>query len=482
MTAQTATALKQPPVFKLSFYTAMCERFGFYVLSFLLVLYAKGEFNLSDAQAFTMFGTFTALSYLTTAIGGYLADNIFGIRRCIITGLFLEGLGLTLLAIPSHFIFIIALAFIIIGVGLFKTGPTHLMARSYEDKDPRIDSGFTLYYMAINIGSFISSLLTGIVQRYYGWHMAFLMGGIAVLIGLIFYFIFRKTAQEPDSDVGKKKLPIKKWLYVILGLVVAGTISAFLMAKTNLAAGFLTFATVLLFIYFIYEIVKSPKSERLKIVACLSLILMGLVFFVLYYQAFTSMVLFINRSVVRQIMGFEIPTVAYFALNPFWVVVLGPILAMVYNSLGKKGKDLAITTKFPLGLFITSLCFFTLVASTYFVNANAQTSSLWVILAYFFYTLGEMLVSALGVAMVTHIAPKRMYGVMMGTWFVSTSLAAALSGVFAGIANIPETLHDPFAILQIYSNAFLKIGVASLICTAIAFAAGPYIKRIAKLD
>jgi POT family proton-dependent oligopeptide transporter len=365
---------------------------------------------------------------------------------------------------------------------MFKTGPTHLLGRSYADKDPRIDSGFTLYYMGMNIGSFVSALCIGEVQKYFGWRVAFLVGGVTILLGLVWYFVFRKSAYEPDSAVGKKPLPWKIIGWVSLGLAVAGAAAMFLISHEIVAYWVFGVATVVIFVYFIFEILRSPKEEKSKIIACLILILMGFVFFVLYQQAYTSILLFINRCVVRTVMGFEIPAVAFFALNPAWVIILGPILAWTYTKLGKKNKDLPVTVKFPIGLLVTTLMFFTLVASSYFTNANYQVSAGWAVAAYFFYTLGEMLVSALGVAMVTHIAPKRMYGIMMGTWFVvGMALSSALSGVFASRASIPDTLHDPAAILAIYNHAFLEIGIAALVVTSLAFAIGPYVKRIAKL-
>lgn len=474
--------LGQPPVFKLSFLTAMFERAGFYVLSFLIVLYAKEVYQVTDTIAFTLFAVFSALAYLMTAAGGYLADNVMGIRRCIISGLFLEGIGLSMLYISSKIVFPIALALIILGVGMFKTGPTHLLGRSYGNKDPRIDSGFTLYYMGMNVGSFTSAMCIGEVQKYFGWRVAFLVGGILILLGLVWYFIFRKAAYAPDSAVGKKPLSWKTIGWISLGLAAIGTAAVFLISHEIVAYWVFGIATAMLFAYFIFEVVRSPREEKSKIIACLILILMGFVFFVLYQQAYTSILLFINRCVVRTVMGFEVPAVAFFALNPAWVIILGPILAWGYNKLGKNNNDLPVTIKFPIGLLVTALTFFALVASSHFANAQYQVPAGWAVVAYFFYTLGEMLVSALGVAMVTHIAPKRMYGIMMGTWFVvGMALSAALSGVFASRASIPDTLHDPATILAIYNHAFLEIGIAALVLTALAFAIGPYVKRIAKL-
>jgi proton-dependent oligopeptide transporter, POT family len=472
-------SLKQPPVFNLAFYTTMCERFGFYILSFLVVLYAKGEFGLSDVDAFGLYVIFTALVYLTTAFGGYLADNVFGIRRCLISGLVLESLGFILLALPQRSLFPFALACIIVGVGLFKTAPTHLLGRSYRENDPRIDSGFTLYYMAINIGTVISAFGIGFVQRYYGWHVSFLVGAIGIACGLIFYAFMKKPAQVIDSQVGKVSLGNLKWVFMLLGIFVGIVLSGYLVSHSTIAYMFYALAAVGLLVYFIYEIARSPKKEKGKIIACLLLIMMGFIFYVLYNQAYTSFVLFINRSVDRHLFGIEIPTSTFFALNPGWVVILGPILAWLYNYLGKKGKDISVTVKFSIGLLITTLCFFVLRISGYFAGADGMVSPLWIVLVYFFYTLGEMLVGALGVAMVTHIAPKRMYGVMMGTWFFwGMSLSAIAAGKIANIASIPDTLTDHVAILNVYNHAFLEIGIFSIIIALASFALGPCIKRL----
>lgn len=475
--------MKQPPVFNLAFFTTMCERFGFYVLSFVLVLFAKSEFGFSDVEAFALYAIFTALAYLATALGGYLADNIIGIRRCLIMGLIFESAGLLLLVLKTRDVFPVALSLLIIGVGLFKTAPTHLLGRSYKENDPRIDSGFTLFYMSINIGTLISSLLMGAIQRYYGWQATFFLGGAGILIGLLLYILMREAARECDSEVGQRKLSLKKWLYFFAGIIVAIIAFSYFIWHALVAYGFYIVAGISVLSYFIYEIIKSSKEDKLKIISCLSLILMGLVFYTLYQQAYTSIVLFINRSVERNVFGIEIPTIAYFSLNAVWVIILGPILAWLYNYLGKKGKDLSVTLKFPIGLLVTTFCFFSLNLGSYFANELGMVSSIWIVLAYFFYTLGEMLVGALGVAMITHIAPKRMYGIMMGSWFFfGMSLSAVLSGKLADIASVPDTLQDQIAILNIYNSAFLKIGMISLIFVILSFIAGPYIKRMAKLD
>jgi POT family proton-dependent oligopeptide transporter len=473
---------KQPKVFPLSIVTTLFERFGYYVMALLLVLYIKSVFNFSDHMAFLIYGVLTALVFLTPALGGYLADNIIGIRRAMVIGLFLEGLGLTIIAIPNKTTLLLGLSLIILGVGLFKTGPTNLLGRAYEENDPRIDGGFTWYYMAINIGSLLSPLIGGIMQRYFGWSFAFLSAAAVLYLNLICYFILRHQAEGVESKAGIKKLSKKTWSSISIGIILAIVISTFLLSYPTIAHMFLFVASIMLFIYFAYEVSRSPKKERLEIIACLLLIVIGMIFFIMYFQQFMSITLFIKRSIRHHILGYNVPTTFFLTLNSFWIIILSPIMVWLYNHFGKRGKDLSITSKFPLGIFITSLCFMSLKLGTFFPDAAGQISSLWLVLGIFLYSIGELLVSALGVAMVTHIAPKRMYGVMMGSWFlISNSLGAAIASSTANLSAIPKTLHDPFLILNIYGRTFFEIGIAGIIAAILTFIAAPYIKRMANI-
>lgn len=482
MQESNAYALKQPKVFYLSCLTTLFERFGFYAISFLLVIYAKSIFQYSDTEAFALFAVFNALVYLTPAIGGYLADNIIGIRRCIIFGLVFECAGLALLSSTVELVFLLGLALVTIGVGLFKTGPTDLMARNYSEHDPRIDSGFTLFYMAINIGVLFASVGFGFVLKFFGWHWTFIASASTLILSLLTYFVLRDSAVHDDSKSGKIKLSLRLKFLFPIGIILTAIVFTGMLYYVNIANIFFVVVTSLVILYFFFEIIRSPKDEKLQIIACLFLILVGLVFFVMYFQYYESMVLFIKRSVEHKIFGIEFPITIFLSFNAVWIIILSPVLAWLYKYFGKRGKDLAVTTKFPLGVLITSLCFFTLVASQYFLNPNMQISPVWVFFAMLFYSLGELLVSALGVAMVAHIAPERMYGVMMGAWFLmGMAMASSISGRVAAWASIPASVTDPVQIFQIYMHAFLRIGMIGLVCAVIIFIFSPYIKRIAHL-
>lgn len=469
---------KQPPVFSLAFLTMMCERFGFYVLTFLLVLYAKNAMHYTDAQAFALYAIFNALAYLSTAIGGYLADNFLGIRRCLAFGLLFESIGLILLFLNRQ-VFSLGLGFVIAGVGLFKTSPTNLLARSYDEHDPRIDSGFTIFYMAINIGSLSAAILSGILQKFIGWNLTFLVGGAGCFLGGIFYFLKRQTAESVDSKVGLKPMKWKTIFYFWILVIAAAVASSILLSHDSIAYFCYSVVTLLIIVYFVYELKTCTSQEKLKITACLSLILMGCVFYVLYHQAYTSIILFINRCIDKTVFGVHIPTSIFFGLNAIWVLVLSPQLARLYNKLNEKKIDFPITTKFSVGLLCVAISFLILAIGSYFPENDNLVSPVWVVFAYLFYTIGELLVAALGIAMITHLAPARMYGTMMGTWFFfGLSLASILSGKFASVASVPDTMTDSMMILSIYRHAFFKIGLISMIFVVLAFIASAYIKRI----
>jgi POT family proton-dependent oligopeptide transporter len=482
MHSNDTQTLKQPKVFYLSCLTTLCERFGFYAISFLLVIYAKSVFQYSDTEAFALFAVFNALVYLTPAIGGYLADHVIGIRRCIILGLIFECAGLALLASTVEITFLLGLALVMIGLGLFKTAPTDLMARAYSEKDPRIDSGYTLFYMSINIGVLFASIVFGFVLKFFGWHWTFIAASSTLILSLFFYFVLRRSAVENESEPGRMPLKFKVKALFLIGIVLAAVIFTTMLFYLNVANMFFVAASIAVALYFLFEIIRSPMEEKLKIIACLFLIAVGFVFFVMYFQYYESMVLFIKRSVEHTIFGYEVPMTVFLSFNAVWIIILSPILAWLYKFLGERNKDLVVTTKFSLGVLVTSICFFVLVISQYFLHPDVKVSPLWIFIAMFFYSFGELLVSALGVAMVAHIAPERLYGVMMGAWFLlGMAMASSVSGKVASWSSVPESVTDPMQIFHIYMHAFLKIGVIGLIFAVIIFIVSPYVKRIANL-
>ena len=476
---------KQPRVFYFSTVTSAFERFSYYVLTMIFTIYTKNVYNLSDKQAFAFFAIFTALAYITPVIGGYLADNFFGIKRCMGIGIVLELIGNAILILPSvdYFTFILALVCIIVGCGFFKTAPTNLLGRAYKENDPRIDSGFTLFYMGMNIGGFFSSFIGGLGQPGH-WNTPFYFTTGALIIGVIWFFLFKHHATEYDVEIGRMHYGLFKWFKSFLIVFTIIVVCVLLMYNYSIGRIFLYLSSAAVLFYFIFEMIRSSKDEAKAIFVCFILIMEVFVFNILYYQAFTSMVLFIERCVDRTFMGFSIPSVWFLSLDTIWIIVLSPVLAYVYKVLESKNKDLAITTKFPLGLTITAFCFISMILSSYFKLANGQTAMYWIVIAFFFFALGELMTSALGVAMVTRIAPKRLYGILMGAWFLLTNaLGAEFAGLTAGLANVPEKLQNNLpAMFDIYNHTFLILSIIALATAVICFIISPILKRLAGLN
>jgi proton-dependent oligopeptide transporter, POT family len=474
-------SFRQPKTFYYSTITALGERLGYTILTFLLTLFLKNHYRLSDSSAFAVFAIFTALSCITPVVGGYLSDNYLGIKRCMGLGLFLELIGFIILSLPSTSTLLLnlALSLILTGTGLFKTGPTNLMGRSYSENDHRIDSGFTLYYMGINIGGFIASICGG-VYKIGGWNAPFMLSSVGILLAIIWFFYFRRYAHKCDVAIALKPVPIKKWFFIFFGILVFVLASIYLLRHDNIAKACFYVSIIFLMTFLVYQIIISPKKEKLAIITTIILMFMAMFFFLLYFQLFTSVTLYIDRCVDRRLFNFTIPTVFFLGLDPIFVFTLSPFFALLYKALAKFNRDLSITIKFPLGLLLTGFSFLLLYASTLFIQSNAKTSLFWIIFTFLLFAAGELLTSALGAAMITQIAPKRLYGIMMGAWFlIGLALAANLAGSLASLTSIPvHLLNNKLEIFHVYSLGFLKMGFIALIVAAIGFILSPWLQRM----
>ena len=483
MQTTSTEELKKPKVLPLAFSTAMSERFGYYIIGFLMLLYVKAVYNFSDTEGFALFALFAALTHLMPSLGGYLSDNFIGLKRCLGLGLIVESIGFFILAIPGNslFIFYIALGFIIMGSGLFKTTPTNLLGRSYEKGNPGIDSGFTLYYMGINIGSFSSSLVAGTMMNKYGFNIPFLIAAIGLLGGFVWFIILKHHGNNYESKAGKEHFSLLKWFLMLTTMLISIFMCAVLMSHTSIINLLFYACCIAVMSFLLQQTVISPKEDRTKIIACVTLISLSAGFHVLYFQLFQSIIFFVERCVDRSFLGlFSIPTATFPGINAISVIILSPILASIYSKLEKNNRRIPISTKFPIGLSIITFSFFLLMASTYFASRyTGQISSLWVVIFIALYSLAELLVAALGLAMITRIAPKRLYGLMMGVWFlIGSALAANFSGCVAQWAAVPEILQTNIeACLGIYRSAFFKMGLLGLAVTIVGFSLSPFLKK-----
>jgi len=478
--------------FSTVFLIEMWERFGFYGMQALIVYYMVQRLGFPDTQANLTWSAATALIYVAPAIGGWVGDKVLGTRRTMLTGAVILGIGYALMAMPTENVWALfgALSVIVVGNGLFKPNAGNLVRKIYEGDDSKIDSAFTIYYMAVNLGSMVSMLLTPKIKDYvnatygnnFGWHAAFGACAIGLLIGLSNYALMHKAMQHIGSEPDERPANIR-YLFLVLGAAVLLAVGAAVVLNYEEVARIFVYAAggVLLGI-FIYLIIKSHRSERAGLIAALVLVAQTIFFFIFYQQMSTSLALFALRNVDwnQTLFGAHLFTWSpgqYQALNPIWIFLLSPVLAWIYTSAGKSGKDLSIAAKFVMGFAVVTLGFFIYGVAGKFA-IDGKTSSWVMIWGYGFYSLGELLVSGLGLAMIARYVPARMGGFMMGAYFVAVGISMYLGGMVANIASVPGGITDPLKTLPIYTALFNKLGYAAILCTLIALAVLPLMKKL----
>jgi POT family proton-dependent oligopeptide transporter len=468
------------------------ERFGYYGMQALIVYYMVERLGFEDSRANLVWSAAAALIYVAPAIGGWIGDKVLGTKRSVVLGALFMSVGYALMAVPTEsttFLFY-ALGVIVVGNGLFKPNNANLVRKVYEGDDSRIDSAFTLYYMAVNVGSTISMLATPWIKDYLnathggniGWHAAFAVCSVGLVVGLLNVLLMRATIAHIGSQPDEGPLPVGKLVAVLAGAVVVVAGSAVILENQGLARAFVYLAGVVVLGIFIHLIRKSAPSERAGLTAALVLTLQTVFFFIFYQQMSTSLSLFALRNVDLEfsVFGTHLWTWSpgqFQALNAIWIMVLSPVLAWAYSAAGRANKDFSIAGKFALGFVAVAVGFFAYGVAGQFA-VNGLTSS-WVMIAgYGFYSLGELLVSGLGLAMIARYVPARMSGFMMGAYYVATGISQYLGGVVANLASVPKDLTDPLQTLPIYTSLFNKLGMGAIACTLIALAALPLMRKL----
>ncbi|HET7663962.1 MAG TPA: oligopeptide:H+ symporter [Rhodanobacteraceae bacterium] len=443
--------------FSTVFLIEMWERFGYYGMQALIVYYMVERLGFADHRATLTWGAAAALIYVSPAFGGWVGDKILGTRRTMLMGAMVLALGYALMSIPGQSVWFLfcSLGVIVVGNGLFKANAGNLVRKIYEGDDSKIDSAFTIYYMAVNVGSMISQLLTPWIKDYVnahygselGWHAAFAVCCVGLIVGLFNYLAMRHTLKHIGSEPDHHRVNMSKLGLVLLCGVAAVFISAYILQYENVARIFVYAAAATVLGIFVYLISKSEKSERAGLAAALVLTIQTVFFFIFYQQMSTSLNLFALRNVdlTFNLFGwtpFAWSPAQFQAFNPIWIFILSPILALIYTRASKGKGDLSVAAKFALGFVAVAIGFFVYSAAGYMTTEPGRTS--WWIMwwGYGFGALGELLVSGLGLAMIARYVPARMGGFMMGAYFVASGVSQYLGGVVSTIASVPNSIKD----------------------------------------
>ncbi|ARD39714.1 dipeptide/tripeptide permease DtpB [Edwardsiella ictaluri] len=473
--------LHQPKPFFMIFFVELWERFGYYGVQGILAVFFVKQLGFSQEQAFITFGAFAALVYGLISIGGYVGDHLLGTKRTMVLGAIVLALGyfMTGISLLKPEMIFIALGTIAVGNGLFKANPASLLSKCYPQKDPRLDGAFTLFYMSINVGSLLSLSLAPIIAERFGYAVTYNLCGLGLIIALLVYFACRGMVRNIGSAPDHQPLNYGKLLLVLAGAVVMIAICAWLMHNVGVANIVLIALSAVVLYFFFREAFKQDKTGRNRMFVAFILMVEAVLFYILYAQMPTSLNFFAINNVRHELLGFAINPVSFQALNPFWVVVASPVLASIYTHLGSRGRDMTMPTKFTLGMLLCSLGFLTAAAAgMWFADAQGLTSPWFVVLVYLFQSLGELMISALGLAMVAALVPQYLMGFILGMWFLTQAAAFLLGGYVATLTAVPAGIHDPLQTLPIYTGVFGKIGIATLIVTLVMAAMVPWLNRM----
>lgn len=459
---------RQPKALPFLFLTEMWERFGFYIVQGLLVLYMTKAFGFSDSDSYTIMGVFSALAYIAPFPGGMLADRILGFKTAVIWGGVLLSAGYAMLAISTNwkYAFYSSLATIIVGNGLFKPNVSSLLGSLYSPDDPRRESGFTIFYIGINLGVLFSGG-SGYINDYFGWETSFGFASLGLVIGLLTFCYGLKylTAIANTNYQAPRQTSTLTKISIILGCFITIFLISALLQNELLAKWLLPSAGIVLLVFLLMTAAKQKPDDRKNFLSLIALILSSIIFWMIFLQLFFSANLFIDRLVDKTIFGFNIPTTAFYALESVFVILLGPMYAWSWHILSQNQRNPAPFNKFILAILFAGVGFLILAMSTHFPSANHLVNPLWIAGSYLFITMGEMLLSPIGLSAVTTLAPRHLVGMMMGIWFVATGFGGQFAGLLAKISAVPDATTPIDTQLTIYRMAFLDyayiaVGVA----------------------
>lgn len=503
MNTKNDTFLGHPKGLYVLFLTEMWERFSFYGMKALLIFYLVKYHLFSDTAGNLIVGSYAALVYAMPVIGGYIADKYLGFRKAVTFGAVLLVLGHLGMAFEGNeasrigettvrddfaiSIFYLSLAFIVLGVGFLKANISSIVGLLYSENDIRRDGGFTIFYMGINLGSFLATIICSYLGETYGWSYGFGAAGIGMILGLIVFVYgskyFNGKSEAPNPAFLNQKVGgiiSKEWMIYILS-VLSIVLVWYVIQNHKIVEGILIGASILSGIYIIFEMMKSSKVERDRLFALAILIVFSLIFWALFEQAYTSMNLFAERSLDRNVplLG-EVTAGSFLSLNALFIFIFAPLFAYMWESLGKRNIEPNTAVKFSIAIILVGLGFGLLVLGIKTAD-GAKVASIWLVLTYLLHTFGELCLSPVGLSSVTKLSPARIVGFMMGVWFLATAAAeylAAKMASWASLATLDGTVTDIALANETYMSLFNKLFYMGLGIGILLLIISPLVKRL----
>jgi len=454
------------------FFTEMWERFSYYGMRALLTIFltaelATGGFGLDRSESLSIYGVFTALVYLTPILGGWFADKILGQRKSILIGGLVMAIGQFMLA-GSAFVdlmgdletrknfFYLGLGVLILGNGFFKPNISTIVGDLYDNDDPRKDGAFTIFYMGINIGAFLSPFVAGTLGEKVGWPYGYLAAGIGMLIGVLWFYGKRNTLEDIGLPPGYKekgitKLLPKDWRDVVVYTIANVAFVFLVMFIWNNTSDL--FHTIMVWVLGIagagfigLSIFKGTtgSTEWTRVFVILILAFFNIVFWAGFEQAGGTFNLFAQENTDRNVTGFEIPTTWFQNINPIAIVTLAPLFSILWIKLAAKRLNPRTPVKFAMAMFIGAVAFFIMTQAQNSADAGNLVSPMWLVVVYVLLTIGELMLSPIGLSMVTKLSPGKITSIMMGVWMASFALGNYLAATLEQILTTYDFDLYPF--------------------------------------
>ncbi len=433
------------------FFTELWERMSYYGMRGLLVLYmtigviGNPGLGWSNIEANAIYGIYAGMVYFLALPGGWLADNLLGYQKAVLYGALIIMFGHFTLAIPLEQTFILGLALVAIGTGLLKPNISSIVGQLYSDDDERRDSGFTVFYMSINIGSMLGFAVCGYLGERIGWHWGFGAAGIGMLLGVLQFIFFKDNLGEaglyPNSMSQERRQSLKFWtistILFFLVIVLTGMLGIWNVDPVFFAERFRDFLVVISFVYFgyLFFFAGLTSNEKKNVLMLLLLFVGAAAFWSGFDQSAGSLSIF-TRDYVNLTFGFFQAPVSWTQfLNPLFVVMFAPFFAYLWIYLGKRNLNPNTPIKFAIGLIFMGLGFIVMLYAVEYALISAPVGVQWLLLTYLLHTFGELVLSPVGLSAFSRYSPKKYLGQMMGLWFLASSLGGVLAGLLGGEAT-----------------------------------------------
>ena len=430
------------------FFTEMWERFSYYGMRALLILFmtaplTTGGLGFDTATAGAIYGLYTSMVYMTTLPGGWIADRLIGQRRAVLYGGIIIATGHFSMAFPSLATFYLGLFLIVIGTGLLKGNVSVIVGRLYAKDDIRRDAGFSIFYMGINLGAFIAPLVCGYLGQRVNWHAGFAAAGIGMALGVVQYVLGARylggaglhptPPESPQAGVRLRRNALV-WGTVVLVLLAALGIGAYTGAipvtarQIADAAGIMLLLIVVVFFGWLFASGDWTPDERKKLYVIGVLFLAAALFWSVFEQAGSTLNLFADRNTHNVVFGWSYPSSWFQSLNSLFLIILAPVFAWLWLRLGRRGSEPSSPAKFAMGLILVGAGFVILIWAARLAASGVQVSPMWLVITYLLHTCGELCLSPVGLSAMTKLAPARIAGLMMGVWFLATSVGNFIGG------------------------------------------------------